>query len=79
MSLPTPAGSLTPTACEVAISSLRQLLGDRLSTATTIRKRHGKDVSYHPSMPPDAVAFPRTTSKVSDADEPDPAGLRGRF
>jgi D-lactate dehydrogenase (cytochrome) len=66
MSLPTTAGSLTPTACEAAIASLGQLLGDRLSTATSVRERHGKDVSYHPCMPPDAVAFPQSTSEVSE-------------
>src|SRR5215471_17204978 len=66
MSLPASAESPAPTACEAAISSLRQLLGDRLSTATSVRERHGKDASYHPSMPPDAVAFPQSTSEVSE-------------
>jgi D-lactate dehydrogenase (cytochrome) len=65
MSLPTPGRSITPAAYEAAIASLRQLLGDRLSTAAAVRERHGKDASYHPCVPPDAVAFPRSTSEVS--------------
>ena len=41
-------------------------LGDRLSTAASIREGHGKDASYHPRVPPDAVAFPQSTEEVSE-------------
>jgi D-lactate dehydrogenase (cytochrome) len=49
MSLPIPVGSITPAARQAVIASLQQLLGDRLSTAASIRERHGKDASYHPA------------------------------
>ncbi|MBI3453856.1 MAG: FAD-binding protein [Rhodospirillales bacterium] len=49
---------------DAAIAELKALLGDRLSTATAVREQHGKDESYHASVPPDAVAFARTTDEV---------------
>src|ERR1700675_2267850 len=66
MSLPTTVGSVTLAAREAAIASLQQLLGDRLSTAASMRERHGKDASYHPCVPPDAVAFAQSTAEVSE-------------
>ena len=30
-----------------------------------MREQHGKDQTYHPGAPPDAVAFPRSTEEVS--------------
>jgi D-lactate dehydrogenase (cytochrome) len=66
MSLPTPVGSIAPAAREAVVASLQQLLGDRLSTAAAVRERHGKDASYHPGVPPDAVAFPHSTQEVSE-------------
>src|SRR5689334_2794859 len=47
------------------ISSLRELLGDRLSTSAAVCAHHGKDESYHAPHPPDAVAFARSTEEVS--------------
>jgi len=66
MSLPATVGSATPAARAAAIASLQQLLGDRLSTAASILEGHGKDASYHPCVPPDAVAFARSTEEVSE-------------
>jgi D-lactate dehydrogenase (cytochrome) len=66
MSLPATVGSVTPAAREAAIESLQQLLGDRLSTAASMREWHGKDASYHPCVPPDAVAFAQSTQEVSE-------------
>jgi D-lactate dehydrogenase (cytochrome) len=66
MSLPATLGSVTPAAREAAIESLQQLLGDRLSTAASMRELHGKDASYHPCVPPDAVAFAQSTEEVSE-------------
>src|SRR5271165_5671658 len=66
MSLPATVGSVTPAARESAIESLKQLLGDRLSTAASLREQHGKDASYHPCVPPDAVAFAQSTEEVSE-------------
>ncbi len=47
-----------------AISELQVLLGDRLSTALIVREHHGKDQTWNPSAPPDAVAFVQSTLEV---------------
>jgi D-lactate dehydrogenase (cytochrome) len=47
-------------------ADLRQLLGDRVTTSRGIREHHGKDESYFPHAPPDAVAFPGSTAEVRD-------------
>jgi hypothetical protein len=65
MSLPIPVGSITLAARQAVIASLQQLLDDRLSTAASIRERHGKDASYHPCVPPEAVAFPHSTQELA--------------
>jgi D-lactate dehydrogenase (cytochrome) len=57
-------GNNDPCARDATISSLRHLLGDRLSTTASVREQHGKDASYHPCVPPDAVAFPQSTEEV---------------
>ena len=31
-----------------------------------VREQHGRDASYHPCVPPDAVAFPPSTEEVSE-------------
>jgi D-lactate dehydrogenase (cytochrome) len=66
MSLPITVEPVTSAAREAAIESLEHLLGDRLSTAASMRERHGKDASYHPCVPPDAVAFAQSTDEVSE-------------
>src|ERR1700756_3874488 len=66
MASPLNVESVAATAPDAAIASLRQLLGDRLSTSASIREGHGKDASYHPCAPPDAVAFAQSTEEVSD-------------
>ncbi len=47
-----------------AIAELKDVLGDRLSTAEAVRDQHGNDVTWHESEPPDAVAFVHTTEEV---------------
>jgi D-lactate dehydrogenase (cytochrome) len=47
-----------------AIAELKALLGDRLSTAMIVREHHGKDQTWNPSAPPDAVAFVHSTLEV---------------
>jgi D-lactate dehydrogenase (cytochrome) len=47
-----------------AIAELKDLLGDRLSTSEAVRARHGKDLTWDPGAPPDAVAFVETTGEV---------------
>jgi D-lactate dehydrogenase (cytochrome) len=46
------------------LDSLRQLLGDRLSTAAAVCAHHGRDESYHAPHAPDAVAFVHSTEEV---------------
>jgi D-lactate dehydrogenase (cytochrome) len=48
-----------------AISALRDLFGERLSLAAAVREQHGRDESYYPSAPPDAVVFARSTEEVA--------------
>jgi D-lactate dehydrogenase (cytochrome) len=44
---------------------LRQIVGERVTTAEAIREQHGHDESFHPSFPPDAVVFAQSTDEVS--------------
>ena len=46
------------------IEDLAGLLGGRLSTARIVREHHGKDTSFHPLCPPQAVAFPLDEDEV---------------
>jgi D-lactate dehydrogenase (cytochrome) len=48
-----------------ALDAIRALIGERLTTAIAVREQHGKDQTYHPGAPPDAVAFARSTEEVS--------------
>ena len=47
-----------------AVAEIRNLLGDRLSTASAVREQHGKDQTWNPGAPPDAVAFVHNTDEV---------------
>jgi D-lactate dehydrogenase (cytochrome) len=51
---------------DAVIASLQQLLGERLSTAALVREKHGRDASWHPCVPPDAVAFAQSTEEASE-------------
>ncbi len=57
---------VAPEARDAAIAAIKQLLGERLSTAQAVREQHGRDESYHASAPPDAVVFAETTEEVSE-------------
>jgi D-lactate dehydrogenase (cytochrome) len=59
MTSTTPKGNIVQ-----AIDQIRNLLGERLSTAQAVRDTHGKDLTWNPSAPPDAVAFVQSTSEV---------------
>src|SRR6266545_3955782 len=48
------------------VVELRTLLGDRVSTSAAVREHHGKDESYFPYAPPDAVVYAKTTEEVRD-------------
>ncbi|MCH8035931.1 MAG: FAD-binding protein [Proteobacteria bacterium] len=54
------------TAGDPVVEELRALLGARLSTSDSVREQHGHDESYHPTHPPDAVAFAESTEQVAE-------------
>ncbi|HEX3863279.1 MAG TPA: FAD-linked oxidase C-terminal domain-containing protein [Stellaceae bacterium] len=47
------------------LASLRQRLGDRVSTSAAVCEQHGRDESYHAAHAPDAVAFVQSTDEVA--------------
>jgi len=49
-----------------ALAELKALLGDRVTTSAAVREHHGKDESYFPYAPPDAVVYVTTTEEVRD-------------
>jgi D-lactate dehydrogenase (cytochrome) len=53
-------------ASAAALAELRQLLGERLSTARGAIEQHGRDESWHLPSPPDGVAFARSTGEVAE-------------
>ncbi|AHG93319.1 FAD linked oxidase domain protein (plasmid) [Gemmatirosa kalamazoonensis] len=48
------------------VADLAALLGDRLTTSADERAQHGRDESYHPPRPPDAVAYPVSVEEVQE-------------
>ncbi|MCB2054768.1 MAG: FAD-binding protein [Geminicoccaceae bacterium] len=46
------------------LDGLRDLLGERCSTALALREQHGHGESYHPTRLPDAVCHPKSTGDV---------------
>jgi D-lactate dehydrogenase (cytochrome) len=56
---------VTPTAIGDLLSSLRELLGDRVTAAAVVCDHHSRGESYHTPAPPDLVAFPHSTEEVS--------------
>ena len=51
---------------QTVVAELRALLGERLSTSAAVREHHGKDESYFPYAPPDAVVYVNSTEEVRD-------------
>ena len=49
---------------DATIAELKQLFGDRVSTAHAVREQHGKDISYHEAHLPDAVVFAESAEEV---------------
>jgi len=58
--------NIEPAIEDPLVDELRALLGERLSTSTAVREQHGHDESYHPTHPPDAVAFATSTEEVAE-------------
>ncbi len=61
----TEAASVMAGPNDPVIQELRALLGDRLSTSAAVREQHGRAEAYHPSVPPDAVAYVESTDEVA--------------
>ena len=57
---------ISPQLKDELIKALTDLVGDRISTALAVREHHGHDMSYHQSLPPDAVVFVHSTEEVSE-------------
>src|SRR5215813_2039500 len=65
MAVPAASATIGHNITESLLAELRALLGDRLSTAPSVREQHGRDESYHAVHAPDAVAFAHSTDEVS--------------
>ena len=48
-----------------ALSALRDLIGERLSTGASILDQHAHDEAHHAPARPDAVAFPETAEEIA--------------
>ena len=46
-------------------AALRQLMGDRFTTAAALCEQHGRGEAHHPVQAPEAVAFVRSTEEVA--------------
>jgi D-lactate dehydrogenase (cytochrome) len=46
------------------LAELRSVVGDRVTTSAAVRETHGRDESWHPPRPPDAVVFPESVDEV---------------
>ena len=47
------------------IDELRERLGERVSTSTSVLEQHGRGESWHPVQAPDAVCFAHSTDEVA--------------
>ena len=47
------------------LDELQSIVGERLTTSAAVREQHGRDESYAPAVPPEAVVFANTTEEVS--------------
>jgi len=52
---------------EAVVDALRPLVGDRVSTAESVRAHHGRDEGWHAPAAPEAVVFARSTEEVAAA------------
>ena len=50
---------------KLPIDILKNLLGERVSTAKSVREQHGRGESWHPLQMPDAVCFVQTNEEVA--------------
>ena len=55
---------LAPDTVTALVQELRAILGDRVSTAASVKEHHSHGESWHAAAEPDAVVFPETTDDV---------------
>jgi D-lactate dehydrogenase (cytochrome) len=53
-------------AVATAIAALTAKFGNRVVTSQAVREQHGNTLTWLPSQPPDAVAFPQSTADVQE-------------
>jgi D-lactate dehydrogenase (cytochrome) len=58
------AATLKRNSTTQAVAEIREVLGERLTTAPAVREQHGKDQTWNPGAPPDAVAFVQSSEEV---------------
>ena len=51
---------------EPLIERLRAILGERVSTSSSVLEQHGRGESWHPAQEPDAVCFVQSTEEVAN-------------
>ncbi len=59
------AGAAYAPVTDTLIEELRDVVGDRVSTAAAVREHHGSGEDYFPAQPPEAVCFAHSTEEVS--------------
>ena len=50
---------------DTLIEELRAILGERVSTNSSVLEQHGRGESWHPVQAPDAVFFVRSNEEVA--------------
>ena len=46
------------------VSQLKTWMGERVVNSMAVREQHGRDTTFHPVRPPDAVVFPASVDEV---------------
>ncbi|QPC41874.1 FAD-binding protein [Kaustia mangrovi] len=59
------AGHVAPDKVARAVDEIAAFLGERISRSAAVCEQHGKDLTWNPGDPPDAVAFVQSTEEVS--------------
>ena len=57
--------TISPRPIDAVLGALKEMLGERLSTAAALREQHSRGEDQSPPTLPDAVAFVETTEEVS--------------
>ena len=60
------AGSISISSMAPYLKELKKLLDERLSLSESVRDQHGHDESFHASVPPEAVAYPKNNQEIAE-------------